>query len=255
MLGLGGYSQVRTAQLKCRSEQEMPRANSLQPGVKKAAQSRSVFNTLTIGAALVATMGVNTPISAQRRMPLGGIGGLQGRGRVPISATAARIQRRTYLFEETNKKIEYDVFVSARVDKRSKSPLRLRNLVRHTGDVTIAEISASLARPLVDGLGTVSTSCSVWMWWKSRSRNSARRRWPTLAWARLTEDPFSLSGGSRYCRGRPAPARGPSSIKTRGSVAGSLKIDHNSEFTPPKAARYRHVCTESIRLRMKIRRT
>jgi poly(3-hydroxybutyrate) depolymerase len=125
MLGLGGYSQVRTAQLKCRSEQEMPRANSLQPGGKKAAQSRAVFNTLTIGAALVATMGVNTPISAQRRMPLGGIGGLQGRGRVPISATAARIQRRTYLFEETNKKIEYDVFVSARVDKRNKSPLVL----------------------------------------------------------------------------------------------------------------------------------
>jgi poly(3-hydroxybutyrate) depolymerase len=109
---------------KCRSEQEMPRANSLQSGVKESAQSRAVFNTLTIGAALVAAMGVNTPISAQRRMPLGR-GGPQGRSRVPISASAARIQRRTYLFEETNKKIEYDVFVSARVDKRNKSPLVL----------------------------------------------------------------------------------------------------------------------------------
>jgi hypothetical protein len=56
-------------------------------------------------------------------------------------------------------------------------------------------------------------------------------------------------------RGPPFRRRGPSSIKTLGSVAGSLKIDHNSELTPSEAARYRNVCTESIRLRMKIRRT
>jgi predicted peptidase len=72
------------------------------------------------GTALSATM---APAAAQRRM--GGAGTEpQGRGgRQGINATAARIQQRSYVFTETKKKIEYDVFVSSKVQKGKKNAL------------------------------------------------------------------------------------------------------------------------------------
>jgi len=46
------------------------------------------------------------------------------RGRGPFASdTALRIERRTYLFTDTNERIEYAVFVSSKVDKKKKSPL------------------------------------------------------------------------------------------------------------------------------------
>ena len=47
----------------------------------------------------------------------------QARRGAPQSANAERIQTRTYLFKETNEKIDYAVFVSTRVKKEVKSPL------------------------------------------------------------------------------------------------------------------------------------
>jgi poly(3-hydroxybutyrate) depolymerase len=64
-------------------------------------------------------------IGAQR-----GIGGQRGvargagrRGGRAGSATASRIQQRSYRFAETGETIEYAVFVSTRVDRAKKSPL------------------------------------------------------------------------------------------------------------------------------------
>jgi len=56
------------------------------------------------------------PASAQR-----GRGGRSGAP--PRSSTAHRIQQRSYLFTNTNEKIEYAVFVSTKVKKEKKSPL------------------------------------------------------------------------------------------------------------------------------------
>jgi len=57
---------------------------------------------------------------AQRR---GGQAPQDERRREPESAAARRIQTRAYLFEPTNEKIEYAVFVSTKVKKEKKSPL------------------------------------------------------------------------------------------------------------------------------------
>jgi poly(3-hydroxybutyrate) depolymerase len=46
--------------------------------------------------------------------------GQRGRGEAP---PVAGVQQRTYRFTQTNEKIEYDVFVSHKVDKKKKSPL------------------------------------------------------------------------------------------------------------------------------------
>ena len=59
--------------------------------------------TLFLAVTLVATVSLT-------------VGG-QGRG------AADRIQKRSYLFKETNETLEYDVFVSSRVDPKKKSPL------------------------------------------------------------------------------------------------------------------------------------
>jgi predicted peptidase len=48
--------------------------------------------------------------------------GQRGRGRMG-SATAARIEQRFYLFPDTNEQMEYDIFVSSKVDPSRKSPL------------------------------------------------------------------------------------------------------------------------------------
>jgi poly(3-hydroxybutyrate) depolymerase len=46
------------------------------------------------------------------------------RGRGPgASATASRIEPRTYLFPGTNERLEYDIFVSTKVDRKKKNPL------------------------------------------------------------------------------------------------------------------------------------
>jgi dienelactone hydrolase len=49
-----------------------------------------------------------------------GPGGQRGRG---TSGTASHIERRTYLFAPTNEQIEYDVFVSTKLDRTKPSPL------------------------------------------------------------------------------------------------------------------------------------
>ena len=45
------------------------------------------------------------------------------RGSAPRSEAAERIQKRSYLFKETNSKIDYAVFVSSKVKKSARSPL------------------------------------------------------------------------------------------------------------------------------------
>jgi predicted peptidase len=46
----------------------------------------------------------------------------RGRGRA-ASSTAARIEQRFYLFPDTNEQMEYDIFVSSKVDRSKRSPL------------------------------------------------------------------------------------------------------------------------------------
>ena len=76
---------------------------------------------LVLAAVLTVLAGALT-LSAQRRS---GAGLAQDgrRGRAPLTGTAARIQKRSYRFAETNTSIEYDVFVSSKVDKKKPSPL------------------------------------------------------------------------------------------------------------------------------------
>jgi predicted peptidase len=62
-------------------------------------------------------------------------------GQAPRGA-ADRVQRKTYLFKETNETIEYAVFVSSKVDARKKSPLVL---ALHGAGVPPAEMTRSLA--------------------------------------------------------------------------------------------------------------
>jgi poly(3-hydroxybutyrate) depolymerase len=76
---------------------------------------------LAIGT-LLGSLGIVTSVSAQRRTPPDGTGVRRG-GPMVTSGAAERIQKRSYLFKETNQKIEYDVFVSAKVNKRNRSPL------------------------------------------------------------------------------------------------------------------------------------
>ena len=60
---------------------------------------------------------------AQRGIPqFGGVGPRGGSGRVG-GGSVAGVQQRTYRFPETNEKIEYDVFVSHKVNKKKESPL------------------------------------------------------------------------------------------------------------------------------------
>jgi len=71
-------------------------------------------------------------------------------GLVGQSARGAvdRIQKRTYLFKETNENIEYGVFVSSRVDQKKKSPLVI---ALHAAGAEPAAILRPLADPAEKG--------------------------------------------------------------------------------------------------------
>lgn len=110
-------------------------------------KARTIFTSLTMAALVVATSGAGR-LSAQRQ-PRGGSAESGGRrGVAPVSATASRIQKRTYLFTETNTKIEYDVFVSTKVDKRKKSPLVI---ALHGGNVPPAQMLGFVSDAAQDG--------------------------------------------------------------------------------------------------------
>ena len=68
--------------------------------------------------------------------------GGQGRG------GADRTQKRSYLFKETNETLEYDVFVSTRVDSKRKSPLVI---ALHGAGVSPAVVLRSLMTPAEKG--------------------------------------------------------------------------------------------------------
>jgi poly(3-hydroxybutyrate) depolymerase len=69
-------------------------------------------------------MGVADDGLAQRGVPPFGGAGPRGRGdRAGGGGSVAGVQQRTYRFPGTNEKIEYDVFVSHKVDKKKPSPL------------------------------------------------------------------------------------------------------------------------------------
>src|SRR5437868_3691945 len=76
-----------------------------------------------VSLALIAMACVSLPVLAQRRQPQERRDGPQGRGARQMSATAQRIEQRSYLFPETNQQLEYAVFVSSKVNRRNKSPL------------------------------------------------------------------------------------------------------------------------------------
>ena len=87
-------------------------------------------NHFFIGLFLITT--VSLSVSGQaRRGGQGETGQRRGstadtgerRNAPPRSATAERIEKRTYLFKETNTKIDYAVFVSTKIKKGNKSPL------------------------------------------------------------------------------------------------------------------------------------
>jgi poly(3-hydroxybutyrate) depolymerase len=64
-----------------------------------------------VGAAAILTATFATAVRGQRR------------GQGSICDSGRRIEKRTYLFAETNKKLEYDVFVSSRVSRQTPAPL------------------------------------------------------------------------------------------------------------------------------------
>jgi predicted peptidase len=102
-----------------------------------------VFRSLTVLLAVLAMTGVAETSFQQRAGGAGqrgvGAGGQRGvpppggrrgvppdgqrRGGRGASANVARIEARTYIFPETSEEIEYDIFVSTKVDKKNKSPL------------------------------------------------------------------------------------------------------------------------------------
>jgi predicted peptidase len=70
---------------------------------------------------------VSTGSARAQRMPRGGGSGPFGQGasreRGRPECDSARIQTRSYQFPDTKKKLEYDVFVSSKVDRRRSAPL------------------------------------------------------------------------------------------------------------------------------------
>jgi predicted peptidase len=84
---------------------------------KAAGDLRKVTMAVVVCAAITSSLSA----SAQRQR--GGELEQGERRRPPQSAAARRIQKRTYLFAETNTKIEYAVFVSTKVTKDKKGPL------------------------------------------------------------------------------------------------------------------------------------
>ena len=83
---------------------------------------RSPHSVIT---AAVLTSLAATAVLGQRRTPLGGgpFGARGGRGQTSICDGGRRIERRAYLFADTKKRLEYDVFVSSRVNKQAPAPL------------------------------------------------------------------------------------------------------------------------------------
>jgi predicted peptidase len=86
--------------------------------------SRLLLRTLAATVSTLAFLATGAAATSQRRTrgddtPERGA----RRGNAPLTGTAARIQKRTYLFKDTNTRLEYDVFVSTKVDKKNKSPL------------------------------------------------------------------------------------------------------------------------------------
>jgi len=64
-----------------------------------------MLKTFVFATACVAVIGTASEAAAQR------------------GGSVSGVQQRSYRFPETNEKIEYDVFVSRKVDKRKPSPL------------------------------------------------------------------------------------------------------------------------------------
>src|SRR5262245_14721640 len=77
--------------------------------------------TFVLGAMCVSLTSFATDGLAQRGIFPRGDGGERGRGNRGGSLDG--VQQRTYRFPETNEKIEYDVFVSRKADKKKKNPL------------------------------------------------------------------------------------------------------------------------------------
>ena len=75
---------------------------------------------LLTSASLAAVGQARRGAEGQRR---GAGEGAERRGTAPRSATAERIEKRSYVFPETKTKIEYALFVSTKVKKSNKSPL------------------------------------------------------------------------------------------------------------------------------------
>jgi poly(3-hydroxybutyrate) depolymerase len=105
---VAGFALVAMPMLSAPTAADQRRGVSAQPGIEA---QRGTGGQRGIGG--------RRGIGGQR----GRAGGGERRGRANASATASRIQRRSYHFEETGEDIEYAVFVSTKVDPKKKSPL------------------------------------------------------------------------------------------------------------------------------------
>jgi len=85
----------------------------------------SLGKRFALAAIVICLVGTLALSAAQQRARGGGdqFGPGAGRARGPLTGTATRIQKRSYVFKDTNTRLEYDVFVSTKVDKKNKSPL------------------------------------------------------------------------------------------------------------------------------------
>ena len=95
---------------------------------------------------LVATLSPSVSGQARRGGP--GEPGQRRGSTPPRSGTAEQIEKRTYLFKETNTKIDYAVFVSTKVKKDKKSPLVI---ALHGASVTPEQMLSFVSDAAQDG--------------------------------------------------------------------------------------------------------
>jgi predicted peptidase len=85
--------------------------------------AKLILTSTAIAMAFIATSVSQDSLAARPQARRGTAQPGERRGAAPRSATAERIEKRAYVFKETNTKLEYDVFVSTKVKKGNKSPL------------------------------------------------------------------------------------------------------------------------------------
>jgi hypothetical protein len=159
------------------------------------------------------------PPGGRRGLPPDG----QRRGGRGASANVARIEARTYIFPETGEEIEYDIFVSTKVDKKKKSPLVI---ALHGLGVPPAQWLRLIVDAAQDAGYIVAAPMgyNVHGWYGANGPTSGQAEIPSLgelseqSWSSSGRISTSTSAASTFSDNRwAAPARSSSASNTRTS--------------------------------------